>query len=68
MDGVWCVPLCHTNRGSQAALRLATNDHKCTIQDSTWTIGGWILTLTTRGMSSGTSNTGGKDKIVKTVA
>jgi len=62
----WCVPLCHTNRGSQAALRLATNDGKCTIQDSTWNIGGSILTLTANTASS--TSKGSRSKVVNLVS
>ncbi len=41
----WCVPLCHTNRGTRAALRLVQS--KSTIQDATWEIGGQSLILQT---------------------
>lgn len=42
----WCIPLCHINRGSRAALRLAKT--KSTVQDATYTINGKSLILECR--------------------
>mmetsp|Transcript_6818 Transcript_6818/g.8610 ORF Transcript_6818/g.8610 Transcript_6818/m.8610 type:complete len:831 (-) Transcript_6818:338-2830(-) len=42
----WCIPLAHSNRGSRAALRLAST--KSTVQDATWTIGGQIIVVKSR--------------------
>lgn len=43
----WSVPLVHSNRGSRAALRLASSSEvpKCTVQDATWEIDGSALCL-----------------------
>ena len=34
----WQVPLLHTNRGTQAAVRLVSKDEKCLVQDVTWRV------------------------------
>ena len=34
----WQVPLLHTNRGTQAAVRLVSKDEKCLVQDVTWKV------------------------------
>ena len=43
--GGFCIPLCHNNRDSQAAIRLIRDNDKCTIHDATWTIGGTTICL-----------------------
>jgi hypothetical protein len=43
--GGFCIPLCHNHRDSQAIVRLVRENDKCTVQDSTWTIGGSSICL-----------------------
>mmetsp|Transcript_21666 Transcript_21666/g.45860 ORF Transcript_21666/g.45860 Transcript_21666/m.45860 type:complete len:683 (-) Transcript_21666:32-2080(-) len=43
----WNIPLIHTNRGTRAALRLATSESapKCTVQDASWENDGCAVVL-----------------------